>query len=69
MSLVEPHSRLSLRDEDNVVAKYVSLADNVVVEYVSLADKDSEPAWSLNCKIPVVNQHSKSPGIHFGPFT
>jgi len=58
LSLVEPHSWLSLRDEDNVVA-----------EYVSLADKDSKPAWSPSYKIPVVNRHSKSPGLHFGPFT
>ena len=56
--LCEPHNRLSLRDEDNIVA-----------ENVSLADKDSEPAWSRSCKIPVVNRHSKSLGLNFGPFT
>ena len=56
--IVEPHSRLSLCDEDNTVA-----------EYVSLADKDGEPAWSRSCKIPVVNRNSESPGLNFGPLT
>ena len=56
--LVEPQSRLSLRDEDNIVA-----------EYVSLADKNSEPVWSRCCKIPIVKRHSESSGLNFCPFT